>query len=108
MKKSFIIKSPNEFNEIINNGKKIKGEIITLYYYPSDDNKKYFGFAIGKKIGNAVDRNKVKRKIRMIVQQNQFLFSNKYKYIIMLRKDCLSFSHDKWNKDMIDIIGKVR
>ena len=108
MKKKFIIKSSNEFDHIINNGKKINGKIITLYYYPSDNNKVYYGFAVGKKIGNAVDRNKVKRKIRMIVHNNQFLFSNKYKYIIMLRKDCLSFSHEEWNKDMIDIIGKVK
>ena len=107
MKKKFIIKSSNEFDHIINNGKKINGKIITLYYYPSDNNKVYFGFAVGKKIGNAVDRNKVKRKIRMIVHNNQFLFSNKYKYIIMLRKDCLLFSHDSWEKDLVNILGKV-
>ena len=107
MKNKFIIKSSEEFNKIINEGSKIKGNIITLYYYPSSDNKMYFGFAVGKKIGNAVERNKVKRKIRMIIHQNQFLFSNKYKYIIMLRKDCLSFSHGKWIEDLIDIIGKV-
>lgn len=107
MKKKFIIKSPDDFNKIINDGKKVKGNIITLYYYPSDDNKSYFGFAVGKKTGNAVDRNKVKRKIKMIVHNNQFLFSNKYKYIIMLRKDCLLFSHEQWEKDLINIIGKV-
>ena len=107
MKKSFIIKNPEEFNNIISDGNKIKGKIITLYYYPSSNNKKYFGFAVGKKIGNAVERNKVKRKIRMIVHNNQFLFSNNFKYIIMLRKDCLSFSYNEWNQDMIEIIGKV-
>ena len=107
MKKAFIIKSHDNFNQIINGGKKIKGNIITIYYYPSDDKKIYFGFAVGKKIGNAVERNKVKRKIRMIVHNNQFLFPKGYKYIIMLRKDCLLFSHAKWNEDMIDIIGKV-
>lgn len=107
MKKQFIIKSPEEFNRIINDGKKIKGNIVTLFYYPSNDNKAYFGFAVGKKIGNAVHRNKVKRKIRMIVHNNQFLFSNKFKYIIMLRKDCLLFSHESWEKDLINIIGKV-
>lgn len=107
MKNKYIIKSPDEFNTIINTGKRIKGNIMTMYYFPSNDNKMYFGFAVGKKVGNAVERNKVKRKLRMIVHQNQFLFSNKFKYIIMLRKDCLSFSHDKWNKDLIDIIGKV-
>ena len=85
MKQKFIIKDANEFNLIICNGKKVKGEIITIYYYPSEDNKKYFGFAIGKKIGNAVTRNKVKRKLRMIVSQNQNLFSNKANYLLYLQ-----------------------
>ena len=107
MKKGYIIKNPEEFNFIINEGNKIKGKIITLYYYPSENNKMYFGFAVGKKIGNAVERNKVKRKIRMIVHNNQLLFSKKYKYIIMLRKDCLSFKHSEWEEDMQDIIRKV-
>lgn len=107
MKKSYIIKSPEEFNLIINEGNKIKGKIITLYYYPSDNNKMYFGFAVGKKLGNAVTRNKIKRKLRMIIHNNQLMFSKNYKYIIMLRKDCLSFKHGEWEKDINDIIGKV-
>ena len=107
MKKNFIIKSPDDFNLIINSGKKIKGEILTIYYYPSSDKKNYFGFAIGKKNGNAVERNKIKRKIRMLVHNNQLLFKKSFKYIIMLRKDCLLFSYEKWEKDMISILGKV-
>jgi len=107
MKQKYIIKDANEYNLIICNGKKVKGNIITIYYYPSDDNKKYFGFAVGKKLGNAVIRNKIKRKLRMIVGQNQNLFSNNYKYIIMISRDCLLYSHEKWNEDMINVVRKV-
>ena len=108
MNKSYIIRKADEFNLIINNGKRIKGNIISIYYYPSEDEKKYFGFAVGKKNGNAVQRNKIKRKIRMLVHDNQNLFSNKYKYIIMLKRDCLSYPHSKWNEDILNILGKVQ
>lgn len=107
MKNNYIIKKPEDFNNIINNGKRIKGKVITIYYHPSEDNKKYFGFAVGKKSGNAVTRNYIKRRLRMLISTNQNLFSNKYKYIIMVGKDSLNSPFNMWNEDLVQIIGKV-
>ena len=64
MKNNYIIKKHEDFNFIINKGKRLKGNILTIYYHPSEDNKKYFGFAVGKKNGNAVTRNFIKRRLR--------------------------------------------
>ena len=107
MKKEYFIKKASDFNLIINTGNKIKGDIFTLYYIPSEDNRKYFGIAVGKKHGNAVERNKIKRKIRIILHENEKLFQNKYKYIIMIRKDCLLIKHESWVNDLVNIIRKV-
>lgn len=107
MKKDYIIKKAEEFNEIINNGKKISGKIITIFYLPSPDEKIYFGFAVGKKIGNAVKRNKVKRKIKNIINSHKNLFKNSNKYIIMLRRNCLEYTHEQWIDDINKIIEKV-
>ena len=49
MKNNYIIKKHEDFNFIINKGKRLKGNILTIYYHPSEDNKKYFGFAVGNK-----------------------------------------------------------
>lgn len=107
MKNNFIIKKHEEFNNIINNGNRIKGKVITIYYHQSENNKKYFGFAVGKKNGNAVTRNFIKRRLRMLVSSHQNIFSNNYKYIIMVGKDSLKFSYDLWEQDLLQIIGKV-
>lgn len=107
MKDKYIIKKQEEFNEIIKNGHMIKGKTIILYYAPSIDNKKYFGIAAGKKIGNAVSRNLSKRRVRMLLNKYQNLFSNKYKYIIMLRSDCLDYPYNIWENDLKECIGKV-
>ncbi|MBR5662106.1 MAG: ribonuclease P protein component [Bacilli bacterium] len=107
MKNNYIIKKHEEFNNIIQNGKRLKGNIVTIYYHPSEDNKKYFGFAVGKKNGNAVTRNFIKRRLRMLVSTNQNLFSNKYKYIIMVGKGALNYPYNIWNQDLVQLIGKV-
>ena len=108
MKKVYIIKKHEDFNNIIKNGKMIKSSSFVLYYLPSENNFKYFGIAVGKKIGNAVIRNKVKRVVRMIVHNNQKLFSNNYKYIIMMRKECLNYSYNNIESEFINILGKVK
>lgn len=108
MKNKYIVKKTKDFNNIINNGKFVKNNIFIVYYLPSEDNKMYFGFAVGKKIGNAVIRNKVKRRLRMLVYENQNLFSNKYKYIIMIKKDFINESYELLKNSIIDIIGKVK
>lgn len=107
MKNNYIIKKHEDFNYIINMGKKLKGNILTIYYHPSEDNKKYFGFAVGKKNGNAVTRNFIKRRLRMLVSSNQNLFSNKYKYIIMINRNSMNLSFDKWSEDLVQLIRKV-
>lgn len=107
MKKNYIIKKADEFNNIIKNGTMIKGKNVVLYYLPSEDNKMYYGIAAGKKLGNAVNRNYLKRKIRMIIHNNQKLFKNNYKYIIMIRRECINSLYINIEREFIDILGKV-
>ena len=94
MKNKYIVKKTKDFNNIINNGKFVKNNIFIVYYLPSE--------------GNAVIRNKVKRRLRMLVYENQNLFSNKYKYIIMIKKDFINESYELLKNSIIDIIGKVK
>ena len=107
MKKRFFIKKHEDFSFIIKNGKFIKSNSFVIYYLPSEDNKLYFGIAVSKKLGKAVTRNKVKRIMRMIINNNQKSFKNNYKYIIMMRKDCLNNSYKIIEDELINSLGKV-
>jgi len=95
MKKKEIVKDNRLFNSIIDNGNKQKNKYFILYNIKVSNPGPKFGIAVGKKVGNAVIRNKYKRKIRAIVDYNKLLFPKNYNYIIIVRKECLELSHQE-------------
>ena len=57
-----IIKKSDDFKMIIQTGQKWTGRRMMVFYLDSDERK--VGFAVSRKLGNAVFRNKVKRWMR--------------------------------------------
>lgn len=84
MKKINIIKESKDFDRIIKNNKayKYKDYIIFVEYNTNCTYK--FGISVGKKIGNAVRRNKVKRQIKYIIDQKYY--QNNFNCIIIVGK----------------------
>lgn len=59
------LKSKKDFHLIFREGKRVTGEIITIYYRKRDEDKtNRLGISISSKVGKAVFRNKIKRWIR--------------------------------------------
>ena len=106
MKKSKIIKESSIFDDVIRNGKILKNRYYNIFYLENNLNKPLFGFAIGKKIGNAVTRNKNKRQIKAIIDENISLFSNPCYYIIMLKKEINEINFQDKKDSLISLISK--
>ena len=106
MKKKNIIKDSNYFNKIIKNGSYIKNKCFVIYIMKKNEELPKFGFAVGKKIGNAVTRNHIKRQLRNIVSNNISLFSSYNDYIILAKKSCREEKYDKMNTEMINLLKR--
>ena len=55
------IKKNFEFRRVLSRGKSVNGNNLAIYFFPNRLNQLRFGFAIGKKAGKAVSRNRIKR-----------------------------------------------
>lgn len=106
MKKRNIVKTKRDFNNIINKGICIKNKYYVVYSL--DNNKDYdcFGISVGKKVGNAVIRNKYKRKIRSIIDIYRKDFVNGKDYIIILRSSALSINFEEMKESLILLLKK--
>ena len=106
MKRYEMVKSHEEFNEIIKKGNRLKGKYAYIFSKEKEFDKPNFGIAVGKKLGNAVVRNKFKRQFRNIVDKNRFLFKNNNNYIIMIKREANNASFSELETDLINTLKK--
>lgn len=92
MQKKFRIKKNEDFKRLIDARQFVVGDSFTIYFLKNDLNHSRFGISVGKKHGNAVTRNKIKRQIRMMVSQ-VFKYDIGLDYVIMIRKPYLTKSY---------------
>lgn len=107
MQKREVVKDNKEFNNIIKTGKWVKNNYFVIYYLESNNEIPKFGIAVGTKLGKAYQRNKYKRQIRNIITNNKFLFSNKYEYIIIMKKACVELKYASMEEELKKLIEKV-
>ena len=106
MKKKDIVKDNRYFNKIIKEGKKINSKYFIIYSLSSTFEKSKFGVAVGKKVGNAVIRNRVKRRIRNIIDYNMKNFPTYNDYIIVAKRFCKDEKYDKLLNEMKNVLKK--
>lgn len=87
MKKKFVVKEHVDFTNIIQNGRYTKGKYFVIYYKKNDLDHYRFGISVGKKVGNAVIRNKVKRQMRMIIDNYKKNYQKNMDYIIIIKSN---------------------
>ena len=108
MRKLYIVRTPREFNEIIKNGVCKKNEFYVIH--EKENNLKYdrFGISVSKKLGNAVFRNKYKRKLRSIIDNYKKNYNNHKDYIIILRKEAIEKPHEELEKQFFALMNKTK
>ncbi len=109
MKKKDTIKDSNDFNSIIKNARKVSNDGFVIYYRKNNLGKNRFGISVGKKLGNAVFRNKWKRRIRMIATNNmKNIKSRGVDYVILLRKSGVELTYQQLEKKYLDLLNKLK
>lgn len=108
VKKQNIVKKSQDFNRII---KKRQGKVSKYFIINTEennDNIPKFGITFTKHIGNAVTRNKLKRRIKSVIDNNKEAYQPNKNYIIIAKKEILELPFQEISKELIYLLNKIK
>lgn len=108
MRKLYIVKHQRDFDKIIKTGKIKKNKFFVIYYLENQFPYDRFGISVGKRIGNAVYRNKYKRKLRAIIDNYKKIYVNNQDYIIILRESAKEKDYKELENSFLSLMNNIR
>ena len=105
--KTYIIKKNQEIDTIIRERKSVGNKYFVIYTKKYNETRNFrFAMSIGRKYGNAVSRNLMKRRIREIIRNNKELLEKK-DFVIVIKKESSQLSFQEIEANLINLLRKV-
>lgn len=107
MKKRFRIKDNEEFQHIFKNGESFANRQLVIYYL-IEANQNHFrvGLSVGKKIGNAVTRNRIKRYLRQSFQELEENIIPTLNIIVIARQPTKHMEYCEMKKSLTHLLSR--
>ncbi|WFA08316.1 ribonuclease P protein component [Tissierella sp. Yu-01] len=104
MEKRYRLRKNLEFRKVYNNGKNFWNRNLVLYIRKNDLEETRLGLTITKKVGNAVVRNKIRRRLKEIYRLNLYRVKDGYDLIIIPKKNVVDISYKELESALIHIL----
>ena len=107
VKKEYRIKRNKEFQCIFKKGKSFANRQLVIYYMKRIDNRHFrIGLSVGKKIGNAVTRNRIKRYLRQAFHELEGQVKNEYDIVIIARAQTKDIDFHQMKRSLTHLLRK--
>ena len=110
--KILALSKKEEFKTLLNM-KKVSNKYVTIFFghlSNKNNNKLNISFVTKKKIGNAVKRNKIKRRLKNIVNSavKEMLIKLKYSYLVISKPTMLNSEFKNIKETLIQDFRKIK
>lgn len=102
-----ILRSKQMFQKVYLHGRSFADRYLVLYIFPLIGTERKVGFAAGKKLGNAVVRNRLKRMMRESYRQNQEKLAEGFCCLLVARRAAIDVKEPIMRKAFLKLAGRA-
>ena len=104
MKKRFRVKKEKDFNAIFKEGKSFANRKFVIYRLENNEQHFRVGLSVSKKLGNAVTRNQIKRRIRHILIEHKNQLVENVDFVVIARKGVEILDYAEMKKNLLHVL----
>ena len=104
MRKSYRVKTEQDFQKVFQPGNSFANRKFVVYVLPKEQSHFRVGLSVGKKVGNAVSRNEVKRKIRAAVYSIKEEIDPELDFIVIARPSVKGLTYDEVRSNLVHVL----
>ena len=101
------IKSKKGFQLVYNSGRSVVDSLSVIYVLTSPSDKVQIGLAVGKKLGNAVLRNHVKRMMREVFRYRKHELKAGSRIICVARKKLIAADYNTYDRVFMRLVKRA-
>ena len=107
MRKSYRVKSEKDFQQVFESGDSVANRAFVIYVVEKPENKHFrVGISVGKKVGHtAVTRNRLKRYIRAVIDEEKLQINPNVDFLIITRPYARDFNIVKVRKNLLHALA---
>lgn len=107
MKRTVTIKRNHEFQRLYAKGNQKAAPVIAMYCRSRQDGVNRLGLTVGKKVGGAVVRNKVRRRIREVYRNHELELRSGLDLVIVARVRAAFSSYEEIEQSFLKLADKL-
>ncbi len=102
-----ILRKRAEFVQVQNKGKRHRGRCLLLMVHPNQSDQSRVGLTVSRKVGNAVVRNRVRRRLRESIRANPERFASGQDYVFIARARAAKAGSSILDKEVEWLLSQV-
>ncbi len=100
------LKRPKDFAEVRRKGRSWSNSALVLVALPNGLGVSRFGFTVGKKVGNAVVRNRIKRRLREVARHSEV--ARGWDLVVVARGEAASANFQELGLALTSLLRRAR
>jgi len=107
MKITTSLKRNHEFKRLYNKGKNATSHLVVVYCKRNGSQQNRLGITVSTKLGGAVVRNRIRRRLREIYRTNEHVMKSGYDIVLVARIRSKNCTYKELEKSVLTTLHKL-